>query len=237
MTLGGIAAFGLVWAGLATNIAKIARRESNPPSFSLVLNSAHLGRFASWALVGAATLPQDFWTGVLLLTTRVPAVALLAVTFVQRSQLRPSRAQLSRVLVPLVGSLLIASAVIAWLQPQLPLVSSSSDSSALPPATLLQYVLNALVVACFAVQVCYALPRQIVQAVAKPLGNLRWFQLGLLANYAYTFVYASFVQDALVGVVMRNAYALVFAEQLVLVAIIESGIQRRRRSRAEAARG
>jgi uncharacterized membrane protein len=116
-------------------------------------------------------------------------------------------------------------------------VSAASDSSALPPATLLQYVLNALVVVCFAVQLGYALPRQIAQAVAKPLGNLRWFQLGLLSNYAYTFAYASFVQDALVGVVMRYAYALVFAEQLVLVAIIESGIRRRRRSRAEAAGG
>ena len=63
----------------------------------------------------------------------------------------------------------------------------------------------------------------------KPLGNLRWFQLALLANYAYAFVYASFVLDPLVELVMRVAYGIALLEQAIFVALIECGIRRLRR--------
>jgi hypothetical protein len=228
LTLGGIAAFALVWLGLARNIASIARRDRNPPSFHPVLGAAHIGRFASWALVGGATLSTDPWTGVLLLTTRIPAVGLVAVTFLQRRECRPSARRIARTLVPLLTGMVFACFAVARLQPTLSVVQPSGALSFLPAATVLQYVLNAGVLACFAVQILYALPAQIEAAAQKPLGNLRWFQLGLLANYAYALVYAMRVQDSLVAVVMIGAYGAVLAEQALLVTRIERGIRRLR---------
>ncbi len=89
------------------------------------------------------------------------------------------------------------------------------------------YSANAFVLLCFAVQVAYALPLQIAMAWHKPLGNLRWFQLALLVNYAFCLVYSHFVKDDLVQLVMRAAYGAVFVEQCVLVFLIERGIRRR----------
>ena len=66
-----------------------------------------------------------------------------------------------------------------------------------------------------------------VKARRKPLGNLRWFQLSLLANYGYTLLYSFVVQDELIRSVMRGAYGLVFIEQAILVAMIERAIRRR----------
>ena len=230
LTLGGVGAFALVWLGLARNIASIARRDRNPPSFHPVLGASHIGRFASWALVGGATLSTDPWTGVLLLTTRIPAVGLVAVTFLQRRECRPSAQRVAKTLVPLLAGMILACFAVAKLQPTLPLLHPSGALSFLPPATLLQYGLNAGVLACFGVQILYALPAQIDAAGQKPLGNLRWFQLGLLANYAYALLYAMRVQDSLVALVMIGAYGAVLAEQAVLVTRIERGIRRLRRN-------
>lgn len=229
MALGGVAVFALVWAGLARNIVKIARRGKHPPSFHPFLGAAHLGRFAGWALVGAATLHADVVTGALLLVTRVPAVGLIAVTFLQRSECRPSGRRLLRWLAPSVGGLVALCAAVAILQPTLVPMAIGGGGGVLPPATWLQYLLNAIVALCFAVQLAYGLPRQIADAVHKPLGNLRWFQLALLINYAYAFVYASFVVDPLVGMVMSLAYGVALAEQAVLVVLIERGVRRLRR--------
>ena len=85
-------------------------------------------------------------------------------------------------------------------------------------------------VVCFAVQALYGLPVQIAAARRKPLGNLRWFQLALLSNYAWMLVYAFFVQEQGVQFLMRAAYSVVFVEQALLVALIECGIRARRRS-------
>lgn len=224
----GVAVFGLVWLGLATSIRKISQREQHPPSFSLVLNAAHLGRFAGWAMVGAAALRADFWTGFMLLTTRVPAVALVAVTFLQRRELRPTRARIARTLIPAVGGLLLICGWIAWREGD-PAIVPVLFGIELPASTPAKYAANAFVLACFAIQIGYALPRQIWQARSKPLGNLRWFQLSLLANYGYTLLYSFIVQDALIRVVMRGAYSLVFIEQAILVVIIERAIRRRDR--------
>jgi hypothetical protein len=229
MALGGVAIFGLVWAGLVTNIAKIARRGKHPPSFHPLLGAAHIGRFAGWALVGAATLPEDLFTGALLLVTRIPAVGLVTVTFLQRSECRPPWARIARWLLPSVGGLVAACLLVAIVQPSLPRLAMDGTTLALPPATPLQYGLNAIVALCFAVQLFYGLPLQIAEAVRKPLGNLRWFQLALLANYAYAFVYASFVLDPLVELVMRVAYGIALLEQAIFVALIEWGIRRLRR--------
>jgi len=230
MALGGVVIFALVWAGLATNITKIARRAKHPPSFHPLLGAAHMGRFAGWALVGAATLHEDVLTGVLLLVTRVPAVGLVAVTFLQRSEYRPSAARVVRWLVPGVGGLLAACLLVATVAPSLPPLALAGAAVSLPPATLLEYVLNAIVALCFAVQLLYGMPLQIAQAVHKPLGNLRWFQLALLANYAYAFVYSAFVLDPLVELVMRLAYGVALLEQALLVALIERGVRQLRRS-------
>jgi hypothetical protein len=230
MALGGVAIFCLVWAGLAINIAKIARRAKHPPSFHPLLGAAHIGRFAGWALVGAATLQEDLITGSLLLVTRVPAVGLVVVTFLQRSECRPSRSRILRWLVPSVGGLIVVCTLVAVVGASLPRIAIGGAASALPPATLLQYGLNAIVALCFAVQLFYGLPLQIAEAVHKPLGNLRWFQLALLANYAYAFVYASFVLDPLVELVMHLAYGIALVEQAILVALIERGVRELRRS-------
>ena len=47
-----------------------------------------LGRFTGWALAGATTITQDFWTGALSLIRRPSAFALVAVTFLERRTLR-----------------------------------------------------------------------------------------------------------------------------------------------------
>jgi hypothetical protein len=234
LTIAGFAVFGLVWAGLLTNILRIAARETNPPSFSLFLNGTHLGRFAGWALVGAAAFAVDPWTGVLLMTTRIPATLLLVVTFVQRRVLRPPLALLARTVLPVAVALVGLCAALA-LQPTGDVVTLSLAGTPLPPATPIAYALNGFVLLCFAVQVFIALPRQIRGAWDKPLGNLRWFQLGLLANYAFSLVYAGFVRDGLVQLAMRLAYGLVFVEQVALVFLIERGIRAYRREKARAA--
>lgn len=222
----GIAVFGLVWLGLATSIRKISRRQQHPPSFSVALNAAHLGRFAGWAVVGAAVLRADFWTGLLLMTTRIPAVALVAVTFLQRRELRPPRIRVVRTLVPIVGGLLVLCGFIV-LRKADAVIAPVLFGIQLPPSPPLDYAANGFVLACFAIQVCYALPQQIWEARSKPLGNLRWFQLSLLVNYGYTLLYSFVVQDALVRVVMRGAYSLVFIQQAILVVMIERAIRRR----------
>ena len=228
MSVLGVAVFGLVWGGLATNIVKISRRRRNPPSFNLVLNGTHLGRFAGWALVGAATLGVDPWTGWLLLITRVPGVALVAVTFLQRQQLRPSARLLIRTLVPLIGGLGLLCLGIAVVAPATP-INLDTPVAVLPAASPVAYAANLLVLLCFAVHVGYALPRQIAEAWRKPLGNLRWFQLALLVNYSFCLVYSLFVKDDLVQLVMRAAYGAVFVEQCVLVFLIERGVRVRAR--------
>ena len=228
LALIGVGVFGLVWLGLATSIRKISRRQQHPPSFSVVLNAAHLGRFAGWALVGAAALRSDFWTGFMLLTTRVPAVALVAVTFLQRRELRPSGTRIARTLICVVGGLLLLCGWILLREGD-PAIVPELFGIDLPPSTPAQYAANSFVLACFAIQIGYALPQQIWQARRKPLGNLRWFQLGLLANYGYTLLYSFVVQDALIRVVMRGAYSLVFIEQAILVVIIERAIRQRHR--------
>lgn len=226
----GIAVFSLVWLGLATSIRKISQREANPPSFNLLLNAAHLGRFAGWALVGAAALQIDFWTGVMLLVTRIPAVLLVAITFLQRRELRPSAKSLLTTLLPVGFGLIALCSFIAMRgieSAAVPIVFGIE----LPESTPVQYATNLFVLACFAVQVLYALPQQILEAREKPLGNLRWFQMSLLANYGYTLLYSFLVQDALVQLVMRGAYSLVFIEQAILVVMIERAIARKKSSK------
>ena len=213
-TFVAVALFVLVWLGLGTNIRKIARRSANPPSFHPVLNGAHIGRFAGWALLGAATLQVDPWTGGLLLGTRAPAVGLVLVTFLQRRTLRPSQGQLVAWLVPTLGSLV---AVCAWL-------------ALVPPPDPALRLLQGFVLVCFAVQALYGLPVQIAAALRKPLGNLRWFQLALLANYGWMLIYAFWVQQAEVQLLMRAAYGVVFLEQALLVALIERGIRAKHRN-------
>ncbi len=228
MAMLGVGVFALVWAGLATSIRKISQRQHNPPSFNVVLNGAHLGRFAAWALVGAAAIGSDFWTGFMLITTRIPAVALVAVTFLQRRELRPSRERITRTLTPLIVGLFLLCGLIAACDVE-PTAFPNKWGIEFPPGTPVKYAANGLVVACFAVQILYALPRQLWEARKKPLGNLRWFQLSMLANYGYTLLYSFVVQDALVRVVMRSAYSLVFIEQALLVFLIERAIHRRNR--------
>jgi hypothetical protein len=232
LSIAGFAVFGLVWAGLLTNILRIAGRQSNPPSFSLFLNGTHLGRFAGWALVGAAAFQVDPWTGALLMTTRIPGSLLVVVTFVQRKVLRPPPALLARTVVPVGLALLALCAALVTLPPG-EKITLSFAGTPLPPATPVAYALNGFVLLCFAVQVFIALPRQIHGAWHKPLGNLRWFQLGLLANYAFSLLYAGFVRDGLVQLAMRLAYGLVFVEQLALVFLIERGIRAYRRAQVE----
>jgi hypothetical protein len=230
MALVGVGVFALVWLGLAASIRKIASRQHNPPSFNVVLNAAHLGRFAGWALVGAVVLRTDFWTGFMLMTTRIPAVALVTVTFLQRQDLRPSRDRIVRTLLPVMGGLVLLCGLISLggtATVTLPVVWGIE----IPQAAPVSYAANGFVLMCFAIQIFYALPQQIWEAREKPLGNLRWFQLSMLANYGYTLVYSVVVLDPLVRVVMQGAYSLVFIEQAILVVMIESAIRRRNQLR------
>jgi hypothetical protein len=194
------------------NIRKIAGRTIHPPRFHPVLNAAHLGRFAGWALLGAATLQADPLTGLMLVVSRTPAVGLVLVTFLQRQTLRPSPGRLAAWLLPTLGPLVAACAALALVRP--------------PP--LLVGALQGFVAVCFAVLAGYGLPAQIAQAVRQPLGNLRWFQLALLVNYGWMLVYAFWVRQEGVQLLMRAAYAVVFVEQAMLVVLIERGIRARR---------
>lgn len=216
-TLLAVALFSLVWLGLGSNIRKIAGRTANPPSFNPLLNAAHLGRFAGWALLGAATFGADAWTGGMLIATRTPAVGLVVVTFLQRRVLRPSPRLLAGWLLPTLGGLvLVCAGLIRY-----------------PPSDWAVRALEWLVAGCFAAQVLYALPLQIWEARRKPLGNLRWFQLALLANYACMLLYTLWVREERVQLLMRVAYGAVFIEQLVFVLQIEHAMGRRRASLRE----
>jgi hypothetical protein len=224
----GVGVFCVVWRGGATSIRKIASRQHHPPSFNVILNAAHLGRFAGWAMVGAVVLRDDFWTGFMLMTTRIPAVALVAVTFLQRRDLRPSRARVIGTLTPIVALLLLVCGLIPLADPVVVALPELWGIE-IPPATPISYAANGFVLSCFAIQILYALPQQIWDARDQPLGNLRWFQLSLLGNYGYTLLYASLVLDPLVRMVMRGAYGVVFIEQAILVIMIERAIRHRRR--------
>ena len=180
-----------------------------------MLNAAHVGRFAGWALLGAATWHVDPWTGVMLVATRVPAVALVLVTFLQRRVLRPSPGAVAAWLAPTFLPVLGLCAALAWVAP--------------PPAVV--RALQVFVAACFAVLVFYALPGQIAQAARQPLGNLRWFQLALLLNYGWMTVYSVWVRQEGVELLMRSAYLVVFVEQALLVWLIERGVRAHRAGR------
>ncbi|MBW2725626.1 MAG: hypothetical protein JRE71_14685, partial [Deltaproteobacteria bacterium] len=153
-----------------------------------------------------------------------------AVTFLQRRELRPSRVRITRTLIPVVGGLVLLCTLIGL---------SDADAVTLPAlwgieipsGAPVSYAANGLVLACFSIQILYALPQQIWQAREKPLGNLRWFQLSMLANYAYTLLYSSLVLDPLVRLVMRGAYSLVLIEQAILVVMIERAIRQRNQLR------
>jgi len=207
-----LALFTLVWLGLVKNIRSIARRGRHPPSFHPVLNAAHLGRFAGWALLGAATFRADPWTGAMLIATRAPAVLLVIVTFLQRRVLRPSPGLLARWLLPTAAGLFAACAGLI----------------AFPAPAAGVRALEGLVAVCFAVLALYALPLQLWHARRKPLGNLRWFQLALLANYGCMLFYALWVREERVQLLMRLAYGVVFVEQGLLVLLIERAVHARR---------
>jgi hypothetical protein len=229
LALVGVGVFSLVWIGLAASVRKISQRQHNAPSFNVLLNAAHMSRFAGWAVVGAVALRGDFWTGFMLITTRVPAVALVAITFLQRKHLRPSLLQVLSVVLPTVGVLAFVCFLVTLRDTEYAAVPVVFGI-ALPAATPLEYAANLFVLACFAVQIFYALPQQIAEARVQPLGKLRWFQLSMLANYGFTLGYSFWVQDELIRVVMRSAYSLVFIEQAIFVALIERAIRARRRT-------
>ena len=124
---------------------------------------------------------------------------------------------------------------LAWLGPGLGgLVVVCGWLALHPPPPLGYEALRAYVVACFGVQVLIGLPGQIGLARHEPLGNLRWFQLALLVNYAWMLIYSSWVQDEGVALLMRTAYGIVMVEQAALVFFIERGIRAKRTSEAEA---
>lgn len=211
----GIAFLG-VWAGLATQIVKIARRGGRPPGFHPFLQALHGGRFAGWAWTGAAAFSSDPITAWLLLATRVPVVGLVAVTFLQRTAPRPSW----RKIVVAAGGAIVGVAGIAW--------AIAKGMAAAPDATAnVELALSAFVLVCFAVQLLWALPQQILAARRQPLGNLRWFQLALLVSYGTTLLYAFSVRAEWIQSIMIGVYGLAFVEQAVLVVLIERGMRAR----------
>jgi hypothetical protein len=210
-------AFAGVWGGLASQVVKIARRGRQPPRFGALLQALHAGRFASWAWSGAAVLGSDPITGWLLLGTRIPAVALVALTFVQRTTPRPSAWVIVRtagVATAIVGAVALAIAASATRWPE----GSAS----------IERALTVLVLVCFAVQLFWALPRQVLSAYRQPLGNLRWFQMALAVSYGTMFLYAFVVRADWIQRIMIGIYGLAFLEQVALVFLIERGIRSRR---------
>jgi hypothetical protein len=211
-----------VWAGLSTQIIKIARRGVQPPRFHPLLQSLHVGRFAGWAWTGAAAIPVDPITAGLLISTRLPAVALVAMTFLQRSTPRPAPA---RVAAAVLGSLAfvggVGFAVYAVIE-QFPGYSEPIEKA-----------LTAFVLTCFATQLLWALPQQILAARHQPLGNLRWFQMALASSYGMTFLYAFAVQAEWIQWIMIGVYGLAFVEQVLLVYFIERGVRAMRLAAAQ----
>ncbi len=210
------AAFLAVWAGLATQVVKIVRRGVRPPRFHPVLQALHGGRFAGWAWTGAAAIASDPITAGLLLVTRLPAVGLVAVTFLQRTTPRPSA---QRVGAAAGGSVAVVAAIAGAI------ASLDAGSGA---AARIELALSAFVLACFAAQLLWALPIQILAARRQPLGNLRWFQLALLISYGTTLLYAFSVRAEWIQWTMTLVYGLAFVEQAVLVFFIERGMRARR---------
>ncbi len=211
------AAFLAVWAGLATQVIKIARRGVRPPRFHPLLQALHGGRFAGWAWTGAAALASDPITAGLLLSTRLPAVGLVAVTFLQRTTPRPD---VGRV-VAVAGGSVAAAAGVAWA-----VAALAEGSPAAAPK--IELALSAFVLTCFAAQLLWALPLQIPAARRQPLGNLRWFQLALLASYGTTLIYSFSVRAEWIQSIMTLVYGLALVEQATLVFFIERGMRARR---------
>lgn len=209
--------FAGVWAGLAVQVVKIARRGRLPPRFHPLLQALHAGRFVGWAWTGAATLAADPVTGWLLIASRTPATALVALTFLQRKSPRPDR----RTAVATVLGTFALVGFGAWAAHAL-----SADAQW---ATRVEQLLTAFLMLCFAAQLLWALPRQILAARQRPLGNLRWFQFALAASYAATFVYSFFVRAEWVQTIMTAVYGIAFAEQALLVFWIERGVRAKRR--------
>jgi hypothetical protein len=210
-------AFAGVWAGLAGQIVKIARRGRQPPRFSRLLQSLHAGRFASWAWSGAAVLGVDPTTGWLLLATRIPAVGLVAVTFLQRTAPRPPALQILKAL----GVATAVVGAVAWA-----IALSVERWPEISPG--IERVLTGLVLVCFGVQLLWALPQQILAARRHPLGNLRWFQLALAVSYGTMFLYAFVVRADWIQRIMIGIYGLAFLEQVALVFLIERGVRSQR---------
>ena len=220
-TVSGLSFVG-VWLGLVAQIRKIHARGERPPSFHPLLHGLHAGRFAGWAWTGAATLATDPITGWLLLTTRLPGVALVALTFLQRKTPRFSGRAAGLVIG---GSLLAVSGVAIWVMA----LNERLSRDAMPGiGTPLELALSTFVLMCFAVQLLWALPRQIRAAWRQPLGNLRWFQAALLVNYGTHLLYASAVRAEWVQSTMIGVYGVAFAEQAILVFLIERGVRAHR---------
>ena len=209
--------FLAVWAGLATQVVKIARRGVRPPQFHPLLQALHGGRFAGWAWTGAAALAADPITAWLLLATRVPATGLVALTFLQRTTPRPSA---GRVAAAGGGSVAFVG-VVAW-----GIAAAADQRPAVSPR--IEVALTAFVLTCFAAQLLWALPRQIAAARRQPLGNLRWFQLALLSSYGTTFAYAFSVRAEWIQWIMLGVYGVAFVEQGMLVLFIERGMRAKR---------
>lgn len=212
-------AFLGVWAGLATQILKIARRGVQPPRFHPLLQSLHLGRFAGWAWTGAAAVAVDPITAGLLISTRLPAVALVAMTFLQRSTPRPATGRVLTTVFASLGFVVGIGFAVFRAVDRYPAYTDAIEKG-----------LSAFVLTCFAAQLLWALPRQIVSARRQPLGNLRWFQMALASSYGTTFLYAFAVRAEWIQWIMIGVYGIAFIEQALLVFFIERGIRARRAS-------
>ena len=212
------ASFIAVWVGLATQVIKIARRGVRPPRFHPLLQALHGGRFAGWAWTGAAALAADPITAWLLIATRVPATGLVALTFLQRTTPRPSA---GRVAAAGGGSIALVAGV-AWV------IAAIGDERL---DARIELALTVFVLTCFAAQLLWALPRQIAAARRQPLGNLRWFQLALLASYGTTLAYAFSVRAEWIQGIMLLVYGVAFVEQGMLVFFIERAMRAKRAGR------
>ena len=220
------ASFVGVWLGLATQVRKIYARGARPPSFHPLLHALHAGRFAGWAWTGAAALATDPITGWLLLSTRLPGVALVALTFLQRRTPRFT----GRDAAVVIG---VSIAVVSGIAVGVRALNDRMASDAMPGVgTALELTLSTFVLMCFAVQLFWALPLQIRAAWHQPLGNLRWFQVALLVSYGTTLLYSSVVRAEWVQSTMVGVYGLAFVEQAILVFLIERGVRAHRRRSA-----